>query len=184
MPPPGVPATPMLGCPCRIRVGRLPGALGGGKEGGEFSCRAVCPDPSGSGAGAGGEGRAAWLGSPRSLQPWLARAREGGAVTVTPGRDADSGAHPRLRAQSEAGKPGLFPTRSCPGAQYFPALTFRSSGGVKPRGLAPTFESWIFLLEPLGKSLNLSGLLIQKSTSQRFWEAWTSCCVWKMLLKL
>ena len=62
------------------------------------------------------------------------------------------------RSGSEAAKPGAVPIRSCPGTQCFPVLSFHISGCVKPRGLAPRFASWIFLLEPLRKSLNLTGL--------------------------
>ena len=55
-------------CPA-VRAGSGWGAHprpGAGKEGGEFSGPAACPDLSGSRAGAGGEGRPARPGSPRS----------------------------------------------------------------------------------------------------------------------
>lgn len=130
---------------------------GVGKEGGEFPDRAACPDLSGSGAGAGREGRAARPGPPGVLslgrrgpgREGRSRSRRGGTLlrsTSPPasperGREAWRGSHPPL-----------------PGGRCFPVLSFHSSGCVKPGGLEPRFASWIFLLEPLRKSLNLPGL--------------------------
>lgn len=101
-----------------------------------------------------------------------------------PGREGRSwsrrggGARPRSLARFPSA-----PARGLSVSQYFP---FTSAGVSNPedlrRGLHPGSSCWSLSGSRL-TSLGFS-LFIQKSTSQRYWEAWTSCCRWKMLLKL
>lgn len=113
---------------------------GAGKEGGEFSGGAACPDPSGSGAGAGREVRAAGPGPPGVLS--LGDHGRGTCQPAGPeqGRDTQLLCHPPL-----SGGSGL------------PSASFSQQQGCQthPRPV-PRFESWTFLLEPLKKSLSLS----------------------------
>ena len=101
-----------------------------------------------------------------------------------PGREGRSrsrrggGARPRNLAR--------FPSAPARGLSVSQSFPFTAAGVSNPedlrRGLHPRSSCWSLS----GSRLTSLGfrLLIQKSTSQRYWEAWTSCCRWKMLLKL
>lgn len=149
----------MPGCPRRVRVGAPTRARGpGGRKG--ASSQPELPAQT-SEAERGLEGKDAPPGGVPQESLALAVAAQGGGGAFPVGVRRGGGARPRTWRSSH---PLL------PGGSVFPS-PFTSAGVSNPEDL-PRFASSIFLLESPGSRLTSLGfrLLIQKSTSQRYWK--------------